>query len=193
MNPLPVIPTPPGQRWREFRIQFLPLIVFICTVGGVFFIWRQDLIPPTLVAEVEPSVSPVATADAGLITNVFVDRFPPVQKGDVIAAIVSSDNRQIDSELQLLRSQISLAQLELGTFVDQDRLAFDCQNYRLQYMRQSLDLVTAKAELPHAELDLQVGQKLMQEKVISELDFDRLKSRVDVLNTQIKELSSTTG
>jgi multidrug resistance efflux pump len=192
MDNLPVIPTPPGQRWREFRIRFMPLIVFTLTIGGIFFIWSKNLVPPTMVAQVESVITPVTSTDAGIITNVFVQRFQPVQKGDVIAAIVSSDNRQVDSELQLLRSQISLAQLELGTFVDQDRLAFDFHNYRLEYLRQQLDLSVAQAELPHAEFDLELGKKLLQEKIIPELDYRRLESRVDVLHTQISHLSTTT-
>ena len=35
MESLPPIPTPPAERWREFRIQALPLMTFVAVLLGV--------------------------------------------------------------------------------------------------------------------------------------------------------------
>ena len=34
MNPLPAIPTPPAQRWKDFRLQGLPLITLTFRLVG---------------------------------------------------------------------------------------------------------------------------------------------------------------
>ena len=38
MDSLPPIPTPPAQRWREFRIQVLPILVFLGTVAIIAYL-----------------------------------------------------------------------------------------------------------------------------------------------------------
>jgi multidrug resistance efflux pump len=192
MESLPVIPTPAGQKWREFRIRFLPLIVFCCTVAGICLIWTKNLVPPTLVAQVEGVSTPVRSSEAGIISNLYVQPFQQVHAGDVIAAVISGDNHQIDSKLQLLRNQISLFQIQLGNLVDQDRLAFNYQDYRLEYLRFDRDLDMAKAELPHAEFDMKLASNLLTEKIVSEFDYHTIASRVDVLKAEIKHLAGIT-
>jgi hypothetical protein len=69
MDSLPCIPTPAAQRWREFRIQILPLIVFICVLVAIAFMWRNFLRPSGEVIQVEAvkskamPVSPAEFAD----------------------------------------------------------------------------------------------------------------------------------
>jgi hypothetical protein len=41
MNKLPPIPTPPAQRWREFRFQVLPVIIFAGIALSVAFLWNR--------------------------------------------------------------------------------------------------------------------------------------------------------
>jgi multidrug resistance efflux pump len=193
MQPLPVIPTPPGQKWREFRIRFLPLIVFACTITGIYFIWSKALLPPTMMAQVEAVSTLVRSPQTGIITNLFIAPFQEVHAGDPIAAVSTTENRQIDSRLQMLRSQISLLQLELGTLVDQDRLAFAYHDYRLEYMRLNRDMDRAKAELPHAEFDLNLSKNLLSDKIVSEFEYHTFASRVDILHADIGHLTDMTA
>ena len=53
MSDLPVIPTPPGQRWREFRVIFVPPIVFVGTLLAIFLVWKDYVSPPTLIGQVD--------------------------------------------------------------------------------------------------------------------------------------------
>ena len=151
MEQMPVIPTPPGQKWREFRIRFLPLIVFACTVGSIFYIWREHVTPPNLVAHVEPVMTYVRVSDDCVVTNLMVEIYQPVRKGDTIAEVVITDNRRLDADFQMLRSQLSLVQLELGTLLDKDRLALDYYGMRNDYQTELRLLKEAEAELPQAE------------------------------------------
>jgi len=190
MEPLPVIPTPPGQKFREFRIRFLPAMVFSATVLAIAFLWSGYVSPPTLVAQAEAVTAEVKSLDDGVITNLFVERYQLVKKGDPVAAVVSRDNRRLDAQLQILRGQISLAQLQLGTLVDRDRLAFDYQGLRSEYFRQRSELEMAKAELPHAEFDVNQAKKLTADKVLSEFDYRRFLSVFESLQAKATQLSN---
>ena len=46
MDKLPPIPTPASQRWREFRKQVLPTIMFVGVALSVAFLWKS-LVAPT--------------------------------------------------------------------------------------------------------------------------------------------------
>jgi len=39
--------TPPAQRWREFRLRGIPVIVFLFGVAGVVFLWNKNMVPRT--------------------------------------------------------------------------------------------------------------------------------------------------
>jgi len=189
MAELPVIPTPPSQRWREFRILFVPPIVFLCTLAGIFLVWKDYVSPPTLIGQVEPVVAAVTSRNAGILTNLFVQRFQEVRAGAVVAEVHVTDHRRYDTELELLRSQISLSQLELGTVADRQRLALDYENLRVDYMRQETELQMARAQLPHAQFDVDLSKRLLGEKVVSEFEYHYFLSSYDSLKAQVEQLT----
>jgi multidrug resistance efflux pump len=200
MEDLPVIPTPKGQRWREFRITVFPAIVVVCTLVVIVFLWREHVSPPTLIAEAEPIRAYVISPDAGMITNLLVTRFQPVKRGDIIARVISSDNRRLDMQVQLLRSQISLSQLQLGALIDRDRLAFDYHDLRSEYLRQQVELATAQAELEPARRDYELALQLQGTNIFGvysqqEVDFFArayfpLKAKVEQTTTFVQELET---
>ena len=191
MEQLPVIPTPPGQKWREFRIRFLPLIVFACTVGSIFYIWREHVTPPNLVAHVEPVVTYVRVADNCLVTNLLVEIYQPVRKGDSIAEVIITDNRRLDSDFQMLRSQLSLVQLELGTLLDKDRLAMDYYGLRNDYETEVRLLKEAQAELPHVDYNVNLASNQLKSGLGSEFAYQTYLSRSKLLKSSIEQLTKS--
>ena len=195
MSELPVIPTPPSQRWREFRIAFVPPLVFLGTLLTIFLVWKNYVSPPTLIGQVEPVIAAVTSRNAGVLTNLFVQRFQEVRAGEAVAEVHVTDHRRYDTELELLRSQIALSQLELGTLADRQRLSLDYETLRVDYMRQQTELQMAKAQLPHAQFDVELSKRLLGEKVVSEFEYhyflssyDSLKAQVDQLTKNVEEL-----
>jgi len=190
MDAASVIPTPAGQKWREFRIRFLPVIVFASTLVGISYLWREHVMPPSLIGQVEPIHADVRTRDAGLLTNLYVKRFQSVRAGDLIASVVVTDTRRMSAELQLLDSQIAIAKVEMNTIVDRERLAFDYQNLQNEFMREQTQLETAKAQLPRAQFDVLLSSNLLHEKVLSEFDYHRYQGSYDALKAQIEQLTA---
>ncbi|MEK7674953.1 MAG: hypothetical protein AAB676_03845 [Verrucomicrobiota bacterium] len=195
MAELPLIPTPPAQRWREFRIQNLPVLVFATAFLCAFYLWRESVTPATLVGEVETIRADVTSPDSGLLTNLWVTRFQPVKAGDVVAEVMATDSPAFDSSVQLLRGKIALSQLEVGSLLDRERLAFDYQMLRLDYLRQRVELATARAQLGPADHEYKAAGDLLNAKLLSEVDYDYfakirepLKAKVDETGKLVDEL-----
>ena len=54
MEKLPPIPTPIRTQWREFRYAYLPIATFITLLIMVGYMWHNYVIPPSVLAHVEP-------------------------------------------------------------------------------------------------------------------------------------------
>lgn len=44
------IPTPFSQRWREFRIVYLPVLTFLLLIAAILLMWKHYVMPPTIAA-----------------------------------------------------------------------------------------------------------------------------------------------
>ena len=76
MAELPNIPTPASQRIREFRVRFVPPIVFLCTIAAIFLMWRDYVSPPTFVGQVEPVVADGEVDVVGTACNALARTCP---------------------------------------------------------------------------------------------------------------------
>jgi multidrug resistance efflux pump len=191
MDQLTIIPTPPGQKWREFRIRFLPIIVFACTVGAIFYIWREHVTPPNLVAHVEPVQTFVRLSEDCVLTNLLVEIYQPVRQGDTIAEVIITDSRRLDADFQMLRSQLSLVQLELGALIDRDRLTLDYYGMRNDYQTEVRLLKEAQAELPQAQYNVNLASNLLGSGLVSEFDYQSYLSRFALLKADIEHLTES--
>src|SRR5438309_1090732 len=109
-EPLPPVPTPTALRWREFRVRFLPLLVFAGACASVGVIWKHNLSAPMLVGAVEVRSAQVIVPYAGKITQLNVDSFQVVTQGTPLAVLVPSDPRAglavVQSELDILQAKL---------------------------------------------------------------------------------------
>jgi hypothetical protein len=69
MDKLPPIPTPAAQRWREFRIQVLPIFMFAGVALSVAFLWNSFVAPTGLVGQVEAVTSDVISLQDGTVAH----------------------------------------------------------------------------------------------------------------------------
>src|SRR5688500_14998745 len=185
MDQLPVIPTPAGQRFREFRIRFLPVVVFASTILAITYIWREHVTPPNLIAHVEPVSAYVRAANNCIVTNLLVEIYQPVRKGDTIAEVIVTDSRRLDADFQMLRSQLSLVQLELGALIDRDRLSLDYYGMRNDYQTEVRLLKEAQAELPQAQYNVNLASNSLGSGLVSEFDYQTHLSRYAILKADI--------
>src|SRR6185503_11933173 len=138
MDKLPPIPTPVAQRWREFRIQVLPLIIFVCVLLAVALLWRNFVAPTGIVGEVESIKADVISLQDGTLARLNVDRFEHVQTGQEIGEIISSSEDYLKS---------SVAAIEADLRVMEARIALDKQRNDQSYQQMKMDVLAERVLL----------------------------------------------
>src|SRR5262245_49574147 len=110
MAPLPPIPTPFSQYWREFRVRVLPMAIFASAIAGIVLLWRQSGINGYLSGVAEGVRSTVTSPQAGVLHQLNVGPYHVVKAGDPIAIILPRDPKLA---IDLLRSQFDITRLRL--------------------------------------------------------------------------------
>lgn len=187
MNPLPTIPTPPAQRWREFRLRGIPVIVFLAGLAGVAFLWNKNIVPSNIVGEVQGTAANVASTVAGLLTDLKVDQFDRVTKGQTLAKVSTMSPEKMEAALAAIKADLLVMRARMTQ--DQQRNIQSYQQLRLDLLSQRVDLAAARARLVFAENEFKRNEVLFREKVVSELEYEVARDNRDALLAEVEERS----
>lgn len=155
---LPPIPTPASQRWREFRIQVLPFVVFLSVLSGIVYLWNAYVQPAGVIGSAETNMVNVTSLSDGLISELLVERFQTVTNGQPIAVIVNTDP-------ELVRAQIESAQADIK--VTAARTAVDIQRTDQSYRQMRQELFALQVAQAIAEVDwLQASNDWAREEIL---------------------------
>src|SRR5262249_53190267 len=119
MNSLPLIPTPPAQRWKDFRLHGLPVIAFALVASTIVVLWNNSLVPGMFTGEVEAVQENVASVKPGQLVNLSVDQFQSVKAGDTIALVITTDPRVIEASLAVIRAEVELLKTGMDPILNQ--------------------------------------------------------------------------
>lgn len=97
LNP---IPSKPAEKWREFRIKGVPVIVFVLLLAGVTLFWTELAFPSRFPGQVETIQVEISSPDGGLLTNLWVERFQAVKAGDLIATVNTPLPKKVTSTIE---------------------------------------------------------------------------------------------
>ena len=166
MNSLPAIPTPPAQRWKDFRLQGLPIIAFAVVAATISYMWSRNLAPTTFVGEVEAVQENVASPKPGQLADLSVDQFQSVKAGEVVARVITTDPKVIEASLGVIRAEVELLKTGMDPILNQHRDAVNYQQLRLGWLVQRVDLAAARVRLQFAESELQRVARLFAENIV---------------------------
>ena len=152
MDTLTPIPTPPAQRWREFRIQTLPIVTFLVVMVCVGMLWKQYVLPTNIIGEVEAVRANLISTVPGTLKELKVSRFDRVTNGQVIAVISTMDTetfqaslRSIEADLKLMRARMQL---------DMERNAATYEGMRLDLLQERVDLAIERVNNKYYESEV---------------------------------------
>src|SRR5687768_8920761 len=114
MDKLPPIPTPASQRWREFRIQVLPLIIFTGILVSVAFLWRNFVAPTGIVGEVEAIKADVISLQDGMIARLSIDRFEFVEAGQELGEVTGSSDDFMKASIAAIEAEFRVMDARIG-------------------------------------------------------------------------------
>lgn len=193
MSPTSVIPTPSKQRWLDFRIQWMPAIVFAIAAFATLGIWRGYVYPSAMVGRVESIRADASLPVAGVVTKLFVERFQVVKAGDPIAEVSPVDLKIYEASLGVIKADIDLLKSGVNPTTDTKRIAIDFDQLKLDWLRQKVTVATTRTELQLAEIELGRAERLWKEKIIADADYDTAKTKRDALRTSLDEHIQITG
>ncbi|HMJ88452.1 MAG TPA: hypothetical protein VK530_01480 [Candidatus Acidoferrum sp.] len=186
MEPLTPIPTPASQRWREFRIQALPVLTFIAIIACIAVLWQRYVFPSNVVAQVELQTASVITTLPGILEELHAVRFQHVKKGDVIAVVNVTDTnvlaaslRAVEADLAVMRQRIEVGELRTGQTYERERLAFLEQRVQL-----AVDRVNAKL----AEAEFLMEAELFTNTLSSSNQFNAARYKWQAMETNVVEM-----
>lgn len=189
MDALPPIPTPPSQRWREFRIQMLPVITFLGLTLCIVLLWHQYVLPTSIVGEVESFRVPIISSVPGTIKELKVTRFQRVAKDEVIAVISTMDDETFQTSLRVIEGDLKLMRARMELDIKRNDLGF--QQTRLDYLDKRVDLNIERVNAQIYETQFARQQALLTNApglyAATEADFWRRLAETARLNVVERE------
>jgi len=203
MNELPAIPTPPSRRWRDFRLQVLPGIMFMLCLAGVMFLWNKNLAPSAFVGEVQSDTASVLSTQPGMLIDLAVNQFDRVTKGQNVGKVQPASPDTLLASLAAMKADSEVLRIRMRQ--DQQRNDLNYQQFRMDLLVQRIDLATADIRLQQAESEFQRVAKLFEEKIapqgvaengiigyeVALRDRDALRSDVEQRTKLIAEMEET--
>lgn len=185
MSELPVIPRPWAQRWNDIRLRVAPFVVFGVAVVCTAWLWNKNWGPMTFVGEVQSPRATVACPQAGYLTEVSVEQYGEVQKGDVVAVVRVTSDQTMGASLEAIRSDLGVMRVRMSQ--DQQRNRQNYQQMRFDWLDQRVDLAVARANLQFAESELARMEKLRRDQVSSDAEYELARDRRDALKVEVEE------
>ncbi len=182
------IPTPLKLRWREFRIQALPFLIFVGVVIAVAVLWRDQTRPGMLTGEVEGVTGVVTSPSAGGLAQLFIERFDEVEAGQTVGQVIRTPPDVLQSSLAVLKMEIELTRM--GWFdpvLDQQRNLLQQEELRLDLLEKRTDLAIRRIELQQAERNEERYSRLHQQGHVSAEQYEQIRDLAEMLRTIVTE------
>ena len=187
MNALPPIPTPLKQRLRPLRQQWLPVFTLIFIMLAIAMLWQRMARPTSFVGMVETIQTVITSPDAGMLTNIVIGPLQEVRAGDLIAEILTTDPRTVNSRLSVLRGRMQLMEMELDPILNRQRSALDYERLVVDCAQIKVELATARVGLERARNAFERNEKLFKDNLLSADLYDESLKAKQTLEVEVAE------
>lgn len=189
-DPLPVVPSPPSHRWRQFRLLVLPYLTFGLVLCAVVWLWGRNLANPLLTGQAEGLEADVASPRPGKISQLKVVLYQQVNAGDVIAVVDAADPMILSNTLALAKAEMDAIRVDQG-YRPTDKIRY--ADFQFDWLKLRAELASLEAALAFDEIELQRAEKLIADKIISQEVYDFTKATRDVRKHTLNEKQAVIG
>ena len=167
---LPTIPTPAAQRWREFRIQVLPVITFVCLLVMLGVMWGRFVQPAGIIGEVQPIRANIVSLTDGVLAELTVDWFDEVKKGEEIGKVLMHGEDAANAALKSIETEMKVLyeRMKLDLTRNMDIHA----NLKLRLAEAKIALALAQKSSHYSNVEFEKIEKLFKEGLITETTID---------------------
>jgi multidrug resistance efflux pump len=183
------IPIPLQQRWHDARLRVLPAVAFVSALVAIAFLWKSNIVAPTLVGQAEPNESKVSCYKPGMLAQLDVARFQKVKAGDPVGQVLVTDPRILASSLSVIQAEIEALRVSMQPMARQQHTAMEYNSLQLDWMKERAQLAMARVNLQLSQSELQRTEALYKDKIISQRAYEQAKAAEQRYNTEVNELS----
>lgn len=181
MDRLQPIPTPWPVRWREFRLRFVPIILFTVVLGLSVVLWDEVGVGGVAgMAEAEHSL--VSAPQGGILASVLVQPYQFVEAGQPLATLRPADPRAVFDRLQ---AELALGRLKAQPSPAEDN-AMNFERIRVELLRTQSELAIARVNLARAEREVERYTPLHREELLSQDLFELSLNTRDALRAEVE-------
>jgi len=149
------IPIPLKRRLAPWQSRLLPSSLFFLLCLAVLILWQENLSLPSLVGQVDIRRLDIRTTASGTITNLSVQLFQKVRRGEIIAKLDPADPMtSLSSQADLLLAKKELLQLlsltTASSEFDIQRNLLDKERLRTEWLQQKVNLASAEIRMEFA-------------------------------------------
>jgi multidrug resistance efflux pump len=167
---LPPIPTPRSQRWREFRIQVLPVIMFVSVLAMLSLMWRSFVQPAGIIGEVQPIRANIMSLTDGVLAELTVDLFDEVVKDQPIARVMLHGEEAADAALKSIEKEMKVLYERMK--LDLTRNMGSHADLKMRLAEAKIALAAAQRQSHYANREFERVEKLFKENLITEGTID---------------------
>lgn len=183
-DPLPNIPRPAAELWRDIRLRYVPVLVYLAGVVLVVHLWRTQWIPSNFTGEVQAPFANVASPLDGLLVDLSVRQFDTVTRGQVIGKVIHAPEAVL-ANLAAMRSELQVMRARM--ILDDQRNQLNYQQLRVDQLDQKVQLAVAVSKLRYAESELGRQEAMRTNQIVSESDYEQALDQRDTLAAEVKE------
>jgi multidrug resistance efflux pump len=174
---LPPIPTPALQRWREFRIQVLPFVVFLAVLTSIVYLWKSYVQPVGVIGYADTNMVNVTSLQDGTIAELFVDRFETVTSNQVIAVVINTDPELIKAQIESVQADIKI--LAARNAVDEQRTDQAFREFQQELFKLRVDQASDQVQAILATNEYQRVLALFTAGTASQSQLEAEKAKLD--------------
>jgi multidrug resistance efflux pump len=182
----PPIPIPFQQRWRDARLRLLPVLVFGASLCALVALWKDHVVPHTMIGQAEPVLANVTCYKPGMLAELSVTRFQRIKAGDPVGKVLITDPKILASSLAVIQAEIDALQASMRPVVAQQQNAMDYDRLRLDWMRQRTQLAADRVNLELAETEFHRMEELWKDKIVAQRVYDQAKATRDRLQNEVE-------
>lgn len=181
------IPIPWKQRRREFRVRVLPVIVFLCVGVVVFFLWKDSATNPSFIGEVVGERAAISSPSDGTLLEFRHRPFEEVEKGELLGRVFPRDSIFLNAQLGLVRAEMEQIRQTRDPVLAEQRVRMDLESLKIDQMEARISLAQSQLQQQLAETEFDRVRNLLDRDLISEQQFDSVRTRLELFDVQVRE------
>lgn len=181
------VPVPLNRRWREFRIRYLPIVVFVAVAGVVALLWQDHVTPTQAVGLAMADQYELRSPREGIVRTLSKARFDLVAADEVVLALHPAHAEQLQAQLEVIRAEILMIRTGLEPVIGQQRNQLNYEQLRIDMMNARIQLAADRLERDRLQREVERNQQLFDQNLLSAAEYDRLVTEVESFNLRIRE------